>query len=143
MFAVGSSFDPQLRRDGVFDTAVLTIRYKDGSQSCHSARRASAFGYDQRVELITNGELIAAENVFDSSAVHCSSSGISSLGKMSFSFPDRYAVAYRREIDHFASMAHHFDVQPLVSCEHNILVALVCDAALKSAQTNQSQRIVF
>lgn len=143
MWAVGSSFDAQLRADGVFDTALLVINYQDGSQSCHSARRASAFGYDQRVELLTkSGELFVAQNPVGSRANHLSARGSSSCGTLPFSFPDRYADAYANEVNHFADMLLD-GAPPRVSLSHNMLVAAVCDAAVQSAKTGRVQRIVI
>jgi myo-inositol 2-dehydrogenase/D-chiro-inositol 1-dehydrogenase len=93
VFAIGSSFDVKLQQSGVFDTAILVVSYADGSQSCHSARRASAMGYDQRAEVITNkGELICANNVRDIQATSCSADKSSSLGSISYTFADRYKV---------------------------------------------------
>jgi predicted dehydrogenase len=58
--------------------------------------------------------------------------GETSSGQVAFSFGDRYAVAYAREVQHFADMILR-GAAAKVTQSHCKVVAAVCDAALHSA----------
>ncbi len=135
VWALGGSFDSELRAVNVFDTAALIIEYSNGSVSAHSARRASACGYDQRTETVcSHGSLAKVRNPtsVQSSRFGASRIGETTAGQIAYSFGDRYAVAYAREVHHFAEMMVS-GASPRVTRSHCKVVGAVCDAALHSA----------
>ncbi len=139
VWALGSSFDPDLRAASVFDTAALIIEYANSSVSAHTARRASAFGYDQRTETVcSHGSVAKVANPvgLQSTRLCREKQGETGAGQIAYSFGDRYAVAYAREVQHFADMILR-GAAPKVTQSHCKVVAAVCDAALHSASNRR------
>src|ERR1700756_3921800 len=101
LFATASVMvDPAIGEAGDVDTAVVTLRMKSGAL-CHIANsRRAVHGYDQRIEVLGSKGGISAENVVESTVVFSGAEGVVSDKPLPF-FLQRYAEAYRRELDHF------------------------------------------
>ena len=85
---------------GDVDTAVVTLRTGSGALCQISNSRRAVYGYDQRIEILGSKGALRADNVADSTVVFAGADGIVSDKPLPF-FLERYAEAYRRELDHF------------------------------------------
>lgn len=138
VWATGTSFDPELVKLNVFDTAALIVAYEDGSISAHTARRASVMGYDQRCEIISSqGCLISVENpTSNRNIVFSGQPGRRFESPISYTFEDRYRAAYAEEVNRFVDLITSGRELP-VSYRDSKIVSLICDAALESATSKR------
>lgn len=104
VYAVGSCLvDPEIGRLGDVDTARSVLKTASGKLCVISNSRRSGFGYDQRIEAYASAGMVRADNVTESTVQVWSEDGAAADRFQNF-FLDRYAEAYRREMDHFADM---------------------------------------
>lgn len=140
VFAAASVLvDPGIGEAGDVDTAVVTLRTASGALCQISNSRRSVYGYDQRVEAFGSKGAVRADNVAESTVVLSSSDGIIAEKPLHF-FLERYAEAYRRELDHFIrSIADR--AAPLVGGEDGVKALALADAALESHRTSRPVRL--
>lgn len=137
VYAMGSVLvDPQIGEQGDVDTAQVVMRTQSGAL-CHiSNSRRAAYGYDQRVEVFGEGGMLIAENRRESTVVRYLAGGVVADKPPHF-FLERYAEAYRAELEHFLAAVSDPD-QPLLVGPHDGRQALVlAEAALESTRTKK------
>ena len=104
VYAAGSCLvDPAIGELGDVDTARTVLKTATGKLCVISNSRRSGFGYDQRIEAFASAGMVRADNVTESTVQVWSETGVAADRFQNF-FLDRYAEAYRREMDHFADM---------------------------------------
>src|SRR5260370_412506 len=101
--AAGVLIDPAIGEAGDVDTAVVTLRMHSGALCQISNSRRAVYGYDQRIEAFGSKGALRAENVVESTVSLAGADGIVSERPLHF-FLERYAEAYRREIDHLLGL---------------------------------------
>jgi myo-inositol 2-dehydrogenase / D-chiro-inositol 1-dehydrogenase len=140
VFAAASALvDPAIREVGDVDTAVVTLRTESGVL-CHiSNSRRAVYGYDQRIEALGSKGALRAENMVESTVSFAGADGIVSEKPMHF-FLERYAEAYRRELDHFIGAIGRGGM-PLVGGDDGVKALALADAALESFRTGRVIRI--
>jgi myo-inositol 2-dehydrogenase / D-chiro-inositol 1-dehydrogenase len=140
LFATASVMvDPAIGEAGDVDTAVVTLRMKSGALCQIANSRRAVYGYDQRIEVLGSKGGISAENVVESTVVFSGAEGVVSDKPLPF-FLQRYAEAYRRELDHFIT-AVSTRVAPLVGAKEGIRALALADAAMESARTGQAVKL--
>jgi myo-inositol 2-dehydrogenase / D-chiro-inositol 1-dehydrogenase len=140
LFAMASVMvDPAIGEAGDVDTAVVTLRMKSGALCQIANSRRAVYGYDQRIEVLGSKGGISAENVVESTVVFSGAEGVVSDKPLPF-FLQRYAEAYRRELDHFIT-AVSTRVAPLVGAKEGIRALALADAAMESARTGQAVKL--
>jgi myo-inositol 2-dehydrogenase / D-chiro-inositol 1-dehydrogenase len=101
VYATGSSFVyPELTSGP--DSAVVTLRTQSGVIGVINNTLRSSFGYDQRLEVQGERGLLTVNNHVRSQLVVADHLGQRSAGPQS-SFIERFAEAYRTELDFFIS----------------------------------------
>lgn len=136
VFAMGAVLvDKAIGDAGDIDTAVVTLRFKNGALATINNCRESAFGYDQRVEVF--GSKGAAESLNDSNAnIKVSNAqGVTSEKPLLF-FLERYMAAYAQEIKQFVSAIVN-DTPVPATVEDGLQSVLIALAALKSMKENR------
>ena len=104
VYATGSCLvDPEIGKLGDIDTARCVLTTASGRLCVIANSRRSGFGYDQRIEAYCSGGMVRADNVVETSVQVWNEAGASADRFRNF-FLDRYAEAYRREMDHFADI---------------------------------------
>ena len=104
VYATGSCLvDPEIGKLGDIDTARCVLTTASGRLCVIANSRRSGFGYDQRIEAYCSGGMVRADNVVETSVQVWNEAGASADRFRNF-FLDRYAEAYRREMDHFAEV---------------------------------------
>jgi myo-inositol 2-dehydrogenase / D-chiro-inositol 1-dehydrogenase len=140
IFASGSVLvDPAIGEAGDFDTAVASLRMPSGALCQIADTRRAVYGYDQRIEVLGAKGALHAENIVESTVVFHGPDGIVGDKPLPF-FLERYAEAYRRELDHFIQ-SFASGVAPLVGGAEGIRALALADAADQSARTGQIVRI--
>ncbi len=103
--AMGSALvDKAIGEAGDIDTAVVIMETKSGRVAQISNSRRAAYGYDQRVEAHGSKGMIHAGNVKETTVEFAGAEGYASDKALNF-FLERYAAAYRAEIDAFVNAA--------------------------------------
>ncbi|MBV9018718.1 MAG: inositol 2-dehydrogenase [Alphaproteobacteria bacterium] len=127
--------DPAIGAAGDVDTAVVTLRMASGALCQIANSRRAVYGYDQRIEVLGSKGALQAENVVESTVVFSGIEGVVSDKPLPF-FLERYAEAYRRELDHFvASVAG--GAGPLVGGRDGVRALALADAASESARSGR------
>ncbi len=99
--AMGSALvDKAIGEAGDVDTAVVIMETKSGKVATISNSRRAAYGYDQRVEVHGSKGMLHAANIRETSVEFAGADGYVSDKALNF-FLERYAVAYRGELDAF------------------------------------------
>jgi myo-inositol 2-dehydrogenase / D-chiro-inositol 1-dehydrogenase len=140
VFAAASVLiDPAIRGAGDVDTVVVTLRTQSGALCQISNSRRAIYGYDQRIEALGSKGALRAENVVESTVAYAGEDGIISEKPLHF-FLERYAEAYRRELDHFIG-AIADRTTPRVTGDDGVKALALADAAFESSQTGRLVRI--
>jgi len=111
------------------------LRMKSGALCQIANSRRAVYGYDQRIEVLGSKGGISAENVVESTVVFSGAEGVVSDKPLPF-FLQRYAEAYRRELDHFIT-AVSSGAAPLVGAKEGIRALALADAAAESASSGR------
>ncbi len=101
VYAIGDALvDPAIRDAGDVDTAVVTMRLKNGALATIDNSRKAVYGYDQRVEVFGSKGSVAAGNRTPDAHVLSDAAGVHEARPLHF-FLERYAEAYVIEIRAF------------------------------------------
>ena len=139
VFAAASCLvDPAIGAAGDVDTAKILLRCASGKLCLISNSRRSGYGYDQRIEAFGSAGMARAGNVRESTLEVWSEAGAASDRFQNF-FLDRYADAYRREMDHFAEVLA--GLAPRVGYADGLAALALAEAAAASVATGQPVRL--
>ena len=101
--ATGSNlFCDYIEEAGDFDSVVITLRGRGGEQITIINSRHSAFGHDQRLEAFGSEGMLTAGNLTPTSVRKFTAGGAEEADPYLNFFLERYAEAYRSELDNFA-----------------------------------------
>ena len=127
--------DPAVGVAGDFDCSAVTIRTHKGRLCQINTTRRAAYGYDQRFEVLGSSGLLQCGNHTPTEVQHWGASGIQADKPEAF-FLQRYAAAYRLEIEHFFACLQ--SGQPFkTTVQDGVLAQKLADAATQSAATGQ------
>jgi myo-inositol 2-dehydrogenase/D-chiro-inositol 1-dehydrogenase len=137
--AASCLIDPEIGKAGDIDTARTTLRTASGRICTISNSRRSGYGYDQRIEAYGEKGLLKADNVLETTVSHWGERG-AELDALQNFFLDRYAEAYRREMDHFAAVVAG-ETAPLVGFDDAVQALRLAEAAAESVASGQPVRL--
>ena len=131
--------DPAIGAAGDFDSAVVTLRTARG-KICQivNSRRAS-YGYDQRIEAHGSTGMLRAGNMTATTVEKADGGGFATEPALPF-FLERYAAAYRAELDAFVT-AVRAGIAPRPDGDDGLQALLLADAATHSARTGETVRL--
>jgi myo-inositol 2-dehydrogenase / D-chiro-inositol 1-dehydrogenase len=131
--------DPAIGVAGDVDTAVATLRTASGKLCQISNSRRATYGYDQRIEAHGEKGLLRAGNVTATTVELANAAGFATDPALPF-FLERYAEAYRLELDAFVT-AVAAGQAPKPNGDDGLKALLLADAATRSAQTGQAEKL--
>lgn len=103
VYAVGAArTDPRIAAAGHVDTVMVTLTMPSGTLVSINNSWRSAYGYDQRAEIHGAGGMLQLGNVLSTPVTAWNADGGSSDRPQPF-FLERYADAYRQELDYFVN----------------------------------------
>lgn len=140
LFASASALvDPDIGREGDYDTVMITLRTASGVL-CHiqNSRRAT-YGYDQRVEVFGDKGLLQLGNPGATTVSAWSADGITAERPLDF-FLQRYVDAYRLELEHFV-LALETGRVPEPGPGDGRQALVLAEAALESARSGRLVRV--
>ena len=136
VYARGSVMvDPMFASYGDWDTVVVTLTLEGGALATIDNSRRAVYGQDQRLEVFGSGGVVAATNHAVDRIVSANEAGGHSARLMAF-FPERYADAYRREMQAFVDAVRHGQPMPVTGADGRAATALGM-AARDSARENR------
>ncbi len=131
VYAVGGCLaDKAIGAAGDIDTAMITLVSRSGILAQINNARHTPFGYDQRLEVLAARALLRVENVPQHGTVIGASNGFTSARPVD-SFLERYAAAYRAEMDAFAEMITK-GTAPLADQNDGLEAQRLAEAAVRS-----------
>src|SRR5215207_3553944 len=138
--AVGACLvDPAIGAAGDVDTAAVLLKTASGRIAQISNSRRAAYGYDQRIEVHGSTGLLSAGNRQATTVAKADSAGYSTDPALPF-FLERYAEAYRAELDAFVAAALG-EAPASPSGEDGLRAQILADAATEAARSGRPVRV--
>ncbi len=138
--AVGQRLDPEIAAVGDFDGAVVTLTGAGGGVATIINSRHCATGYDQRIEAFGPLGSLQLTNPRATHVRHSGATAAGATGPFLDFFLERYADAYRAELDHFVA-AVTAGTAPVPGLAEGRTALVLADAATRSATTGERVRI--
>lgn len=139
VFATASCLvDPEIGRQGDVDTARTLLKTVSGRLCVISNTRRSGYGYDQRIEAFGSEGMVAAGNIAGDTVQIATEAGLTRTPILP-GFQQRYAGAYRAEMDHFAEVVHA-RTEPAVGYEAGLEALALAEACDLSVRTGRPIR---
>jgi myo-inositol 2-dehydrogenase/D-chiro-inositol 1-dehydrogenase len=136
VFAAASCLvDPAIAAAGDVDTALITLRTASGKLCSISNSRRASYGYDQRIEAHGAAGMLRAGNVPVDMLERAGAGGFTTARAQPF-FLERYAAAYRAELDAFVAAVTDGQ-RPRPDGEDGLAALLLADAAAESLRTGR------
>ncbi len=98
--AAAVRIDKAIGAAGDVDTAVITLKFEDGTLAIIDNSRKAVYGYDQRVEVFGSEGMVKVDNNAPDNHDYYSRDGVHASLPLNF-FMDRYIGAYASEIKEF------------------------------------------
>ncbi|MDR0841653.1 MAG: inositol 2-dehydrogenase [Christensenellaceae bacterium] len=134
VFANGAVLvDPGIGEAGDVDTAIVTLKFKNGAIGVINNSRQAVYGYDQRVEVFGSKGCITADNETPNLTTLSTAEGVTKE-KPLFFFLERYNDAFIAELDGFVEAVLE-DKPTLVNATDGLKPVLIAMAAKKSLET--------
>ena len=124
--------DPAIGAADDIDTAKVLLRTASGRIALISNSRRSGYGYDQRIEAFGSGGCVRVDNVAATTVAVWDEEGATHAPFQNF-FLERYAEAYRSEMDHFAAVLR--GEEPAVGFSDGVRALELAEAAGRSYST--------
>jgi myo-inositol 2-dehydrogenase/D-chiro-inositol 1-dehydrogenase len=128
--AGGVMVDPEIGAVGDLDTALVTLRFKNGVIGTIDNSRKAVYGYDQRVEVFGSGGSIATGNCYPNEAVISTGTSVRRDLPLNF-FMERYTESFTRELAAFIAAVAEDKPTPVTGIDGRIPVVMAL-AARKS-----------
>ncbi len=136
VYAVASCMvDPAIGEAGDVDTAAVTLRTASGAFCQITNSRRAVYGYDQRVEVFGSAGMLRAGNRTATTVEYSGGEGVATDKPLDF-FLERYAEAYRIELDRFIEAVGKGE-KPSPGGEDGLRSLLLADAATESARSGK------
>ncbi len=137
--AGGVLVDPKIGEAGDIDTAIVTLRFKNGAIGTIDNSRKAVYGYDQRVEVFGSGGMVAAMNNTPDNDVYANADGVYSAKPLYF-FLERYMTSFIEEQKAFVDSIRQNTPPPVTGIDGRIPV-LMGMAANKSYRENRPVKL--
>lgn len=135
VYAMGACLvDPAIGAADDIDTAKVLLRTASGRMAVISNTRRSGYGYDQRIEAFGSAGAVRVDNLTDTTVAVWGEEGATRAPFQNF-FLERYAEAYRLEMDHFAAVLR--GEEPSVGFADGVRALELAEAAGRSHATGR------
>lgn len=131
--------DVQLKTIDDIDTAIVMLKFANGSIGVIENSRKAGYGYDQRTEVLCDNGCVQVANDFPNTAMISTPEGVF-LEKPLWFFLERYNDAFIAEAREFASAVKN-DTKPLVGGIDGLMPVIIAMAAKKSLDEGRSVKL--
>lgn len=135
----GVLIDPAIAEINDFDTAIVTMKFKNGMLGVIENCREAAYGYDQRTEVHGSEGCVMADNDQPNTSKLLTANGILSETFLWF-FVERYKEAFAAEVKAFVDVIAT-NSEPLVTGIDGLKAVLIARAADESARENKPIKV--
>ncbi len=135
----GVRVDPSIGEAGDIDTAVITLKFRNGIIGTIDNSREAVYGYDQRVEVFGSKGMVTAANPLTDTVIFSGSKGTRAASPPYF-FVERYKPAFLAELQAFLTCIRE-DTPPLVTGEDGRVPVVMGFAAMQSLRENRPVRL--
>lgn len=136
VYAIGGALvDSAIGEAGDIDTAIITMKLKNGAMAVIDNCRQATYGYDQRAEVFGSNGSIEIGNDTSSTAVLSTGEGIVAEKPLHF-FLERYMQAYANEVREFLEAIAN-DTEVPVTINDGLEPVIIGLAAKKSLVENR------
>ncbi len=140
VYAVASNMvDPEIGKAGDIDTAMVVLKTASGCIAQISNSRRAVYGYDQRIEAFGSKGMLQAGNQIGTTVTFSGEPGVIGDKPLHF-FLERYAEAYRTELQHFVDCCLG-KAKPQTSIEDGRKALVLAEAAGQSLKSGQPVRL--
>jgi myo-inositol 2-dehydrogenase/D-chiro-inositol 1-dehydrogenase len=136
IYAIGDALvDPAIRDAGDVDTAIVTMRLKNGVLATIDNSRQAVYGYDQRIEVFGSKGSASAGNRMPDAHVLTDSAGVHQAKPLHF-FLERYAEAYVIEMRAFVEAVRKNQTPPVTGVDglQPVVMALAATRSLREGR---------
>jgi myo-inositol 2-dehydrogenase / D-chiro-inositol 1-dehydrogenase len=135
--ALGASLvDTAIGKAGDIDTAAVHMQTASGKMCVITNSRRATYGHDQRIEVHGSQGMLRAGNMHLTTLEKADGAGFTS-DLIPFSFIERYADAYRIEINAFLTAIENGEA-PRASGHDGLMAQKLAEAAAESLETGQA-----
>lgn len=120
-----------------FDSAVITLRGRNGELVSTTNSRHSGYGYDQRLEAFGSQGMLRTDNISPTTVRSYGPIAVEGADPYEPFFLERYAAAYRHELDHFVDSIHT-GIRCSSGFDDGMAALILADAAAESAATGKT-----
>lgn len=131
--------DPDIGEAGDVDTALITLKFKNGAIGIIDNSRRAAYGYDQRVEVFGSKGGITVSNDTETSAVLSTEEGVFS-DKPKYFFLERYKDSFIEELRQFFDAIENDTETPVTGID-GLKPVIIALAAKRSHAEGRSVKI--
>jgi myo-inositol 2-dehydrogenase/D-chiro-inositol 1-dehydrogenase len=143
VYAAGSVLiEPALAALGDVDTAMLVLKAPSGALVHINNSRHAVYGYDQRVEAFGAHGMVQSENWRATSLRRSSAQATDAQAPLLHFFIERYAQAYRDELDDFIACVESGRA-PHVGFEDGRRALILADAAFESLRAGRAVAVRY
>jgi myo-inositol 2-dehydrogenase/D-chiro-inositol 1-dehydrogenase len=121
------------------DTAVVTLRFRNGVIGTIDNCRQAVYGYDQRAEVLGSAGAISTANCYPNQAVISTATAVRRDLPLNF-FMDRYTDSFLAEMREFVDGVLHDKPVPVGGRDGRVPVVLAL-AAARSCRENRPVRL--
>ncbi|MBA3976452.1 MAG: inositol 2-dehydrogenase [Candidatus Solibacter sp.] len=137
--AAGVMVDPAIGEAGDLDTALITLKFRNGVIGSIDNCRQAAYGYDQRAEILGSAGSVATANCYPNEAAISTGESVRRDLPLNF-FMDRYTESFTREVRAFVQAVVEDKPTPVTGIDGRIPVVMGL-AARKSFDERRPVRI--
>ncbi len=131
VYALGGVLvDPEIGRLGDIDSAILTMKLKNGMLATIDNCRQAVYGYDQRIEVLGSGGMMQVANRTPDSHMLSNADSVQQAKPLYF-FLERYQESFIAEIRSFIQSIRN-STPPLVNGHDGIMPLIMALAAQRS-----------
>jgi myo-inositol 2-dehydrogenase/D-chiro-inositol 1-dehydrogenase len=132
--------DPVIGESGDYDTLMVILKTRSGSQ-CHIINsRKAVYGYDQRFEVFGSKGMLLNDNLRATTLRSYTEAETEVREPLLNFFLERYEAAYRLELDAFVTAVEAGKPMPVTARDGRQALRLA-DAALESAETGRLVKV--
>ena len=137
--AAGVMVDPAIGEAGDLDTALITLKFRNGVIGSIDNCRQAAYGYDQRAEILGSKGSVATTNCYPNEATISTGESVRRDLPLNF-FMDRYTESFTREVRAFVQAVVEDKPTPVTGIDGRIPVVMGL-AARKSFDERRPVRL--
>jgi len=131
--------DPRIGEAGDVDTAVVTLKFKNGAIGIIDNSRQAVYGYDQRAEVFGSKGVVSIANNTPDTHVYGTTDGFHAAKPLHF-FLERYAESFLQEMREFADCVRTGATPPVTGADGRAPVVIAM-AATKSCREGRPVRL--